>query len=211
LNPRTAILIAVVLGLGGCANMPVLPDEDSEAYDAEPVRPSPVFPSAAVVVDGGLHGLERRYPGGGGESRMHLWNAIRDAFKEKGLAGKVTGADEPADLKIVCEFLLQDDNNPLHSGFSLITLYLFPHWKMVRLTARARCQVRREFLPDFDFEEELLVYKNPILLPFSPFYAGDPGNCLFTSAGQALTVHVLKSLRREYPIIFRKGASPPDG
>jgi len=211
LKPRTAILIGLVLVSGGCANMPVLPDEDAEAYEAEPTRATPVFPSAAVVVSGALHGLERRYPGGDGESRVHLWNSIRDAFEEKGLAGKVTGADEPADLKIVCEFLLQDDNNSLHSGFSLLTLYLFPHWKMVRLTARARCQVRREFLPDFDFEEELLVYKNPILLPFSPFYAGDPGNRLFAAAGQALTVHVMKSLRREYPIIFRQGARPADG
>ena len=202
------IVISGAWFAGGCANMAVLPDENAEAFASEAALTTPAFKKASVAINGTWYGQERGTPGAMVAAEQQGWHAVRAALAEKQIAAEVEGAGLPGELTILFEFMLEDDSHPLHTGFSRLSLYLFPEWKMVRLSVRARCRVKGESIPDFDFEEEKLIYKSPLLLPVSPFAGGSAVEQLFDAAGRALAVHLVKNLRLFFPVLLRAHETP---
>ncbi len=181
----------------GCTYMGVVPDEGAEAYPG--VRPfeTPLFESAALVVNGSHEGHDRQTYAADLALEKRAWRSIQSAFLEKRVVLKKPGVEEPGDLQVLFEFRLVDDVHPLHRSVSTLTLYCFPMWKMVRLEAAARCKVGKVWLTDFHFEDEVLVYYNPVLAPVSPFMGESPIPRLFRAVGRSLATHVLREIRRK--------------
>ncbi|MBN2489614.1 MAG: hypothetical protein JXQ29_02040 [Planctomycetes bacterium] len=196
--------------LAGCANLSVATDSRTRAYaDAAPLA-EPAFHEVALLVSGAYSGGGRRYPGAALRAERAAWNAFRTALEAKRVVGAVGGAETRGDAEILVEFLLEDDDDTFHAGFSLLTLHVFPHWKMVRLSVRVRCKTAAGFLPGFDFEDERLVYRSPVLLPLTPFAAADPVRELCTAAAQGFAMHVLRSVNDIEPLVAEAGAPGDD-
>lgn len=193
----TCVALGCCLLVTGCAYMGVVPDEGAEAFAG--VRPSetPLFESAALVVNGSHEGYDRRTYAADLALEKQAWSFIQSAFLEKRLVLKRPGTEEPGDLQVLFEFRLEDDVHPMHRSISTFTLGCFPMWKMVRLEAAARCRVEKVWLPNFHFEEEVLVYYSPVLAPVSPFMGEEPIKRLFRAVGCSLTTHVLREIRRQ--------------
>jgi len=193
--------MGAVLGcllLSGCAQLGI-PDENARAYPALRAFETSPFEAATVMVNGTYKGFSNQvFVADLGDERQ-AWSSIRDAFEEKNLIRKVDSAwEESGDLHVLFEFQIEDDVHPLHRTVSRMTLTVFPLWKMVRLEAIARCQVGKKWLPNFHFEEEVLVFDSLFTLPVRLFMERDPVKHLFQEAGHGLTTHVMKEIRRRH-------------
>lgn len=189
--------VAAAMLLPSCAYMQL--DREDLAVDyayAAPFR-APPFETAAIVVNGEAFTATRNVPGLAlGDEKAH-YRALVDAFREKAVFARLAEPGEKPALEIACDFRIEDDVNALHRSVSMLTLYVFPFWKMVRVSVIAEVRSTDVRFDPFWFEDEVQVYVSPILFA-GVFFAGrpNPEQRLAQEAGRALAMHVIRTVRR---------------
>ncbi len=189
--------IAAALLMPSCAYLQLDREELAVDYTyAAPFR-KPPFETAAIVVNGEAFTATRNVPGLAlGDEKAH-YRALVDAFREKAIFARLAEPGDKPALEIACDFRIEDDVNALHRSVSMLTLYVFPYWKMVRVSVIAEVRSTDFRFDPFWFEDEVQVYVSPILFP-GVFFAGrpNPEQRLAEQAGHALAMHVIRTVRR---------------
>lgn len=203
------LFVVLLVCATGCAYTAVDPDPRAKRFAAMAPAATPVVERALVVVNGAYYAFDARVPGAAlsAEKRMHA--EVSAALRESGVVRAVSAPPDDGELQVLVDFILEDDVDQIHRTFSMLTLYAFPMWKMVRLSARARLGVGGETLPTFRFESEVHEYRSPLFLVALPFNGPKPIARLCREAAQSLAVHVTRMLEgRRTPNTSSAGNTP---